>query len=125
MHLLGNLIWMILGGFISFILWCAAGLICCITIIGIPFGIQCFKISSFILWPFGKDVDIGQFGLGGFIGNLIWIIILGWELCITHMVIGLVLCLTIIGIPFGRQHYKFAKLALVPFGARIYVKSWI
>ena len=125
MHLLGNLIWMIFGGIVSFALWFAAGLVCCITIIGIPFGLQCFKIASLILWPFGKDVEIGHFGLGGLLGNLIWILVLGWELCITHLVIGLVLCITIVGIPFARQHFKFAKLSLVPFGARIYVKSWI
>ena len=125
MHLLGNLIWMILGGIVSFILWCVAGLVCSITIIGIPFGLQCFKIASLILWPFGKDVEIGHFGLGGLLGNLIWILVLGWELCMTHIIIGLVLCVTIIGIPFGRQHFKFAKLSLVPFGARIYVKSWM
>ena len=102
-----------------------AGLICCLTLVGIPFGIQCLKIAFFILWPFGKDVEIGKFGVGGFVGNLVWILLFGWELSVSHLVIGLVLCLTIIGIPFGKQHFKFAKLALLPFGARIFTKNWI
>ena len=81
--------------------------------------------SLFILWPFGKDVEISRFGIGGFVGNLIWIMVLGWGLSVTHLVIGLVFCLTIIRVPFGKQHFKFAKLALVPFGTRIYTKNWI
>jgi Domain of unknown function (DUF307). len=125
MYLLGNLLWALFGGLVSFVLWSAAGLLCCLTVVGIPFGIQCFKIAGFMLSPFCRDVDIGNFGIGGFVGNLLWIALLGWELSIMHLIIGLVLCLTIIGIPFGRQHLKFAKLALVPFGARIYTKSWI
>ncbi len=125
MHLLGNLIWIIFGGLVSSILWFVAGLLCCITFIGIPFGIQCFKIASFVFWPFGRDIDIGGFGLGGLVGNLIWILFLGWELFITHLVLGIIFYITIIGIPFGHQHIKLAKLSLVPFGARIYTKSWI
>jgi len=89
MYLLGNLVWMIFGGLVSFLLWTVAGLICCLTIVGIPFGLQCLKIASFILWPFGKDVEIGRFGVGGFIGNLLWILLLGWELALTHWYSGL------------------------------------
>jgi uncharacterized membrane protein YccF (DUF307 family) len=123
-HLLGNLIWIVFGGLISAILWTVAGILCCITFVGIPFGIQCFKIASFVLSPFGRDVEVGRFGLGGLAGNIIWIMLLGWELCITHLAAGLILCITIIGIPFGKQHFKLAKLSLIPFGARIYTKSW-
>lgn len=125
MHLLGNIIWIIFGGFFAAILWFIAGLVCCITFIGIPFGIQCFKISAFVLYPFGRDVEIKGFGIGRLVGNVIWIIILGWELCVYHLLVGLLLCITIIGIPFGRQHFKLAKLSLVPFGSRIYTKSWL
>lgn len=125
MHFLGNLIWIVFGGLIAAIFWFIAGVICCITLVGIPFGIQCFKISSFVFWPFGRDVDIGSFGFGGLIGNLLWILFLGWELFLSHVVAGLIFCITIIGIPFGKQHFKLAKLSLVPFGARIYTKSWI
>ncbi|MCX7773617.1 MAG: YccF domain-containing protein [Clostridia bacterium] len=125
MHLLGNLIWIVFGGLVSSILWLIAGFLCCLTFVGIPFGIQCFKIASFVLWPFGRDVDIGGFGIGGLLGNFIWILLLGWELFVSHMVIALIFCITIIGIPFGKQHFKLAKLSLVPFGAKIYTKSWI
>ncbi|NLX63634.1 MAG: YccF domain-containing protein [Clostridiaceae bacterium] len=124
MRLLGNFIWIVFGGFIAAILWFSAGVICCLTFIGIPFGIQCFKIAGFVLYPFGRDIEIKGFGFGGLVGNVIWIIVLGLELCICHLVIGFLLCITIIGIPFGKQHFKLAKLSLVPFGARIFTKSW-
>lgn len=125
MHLLGNVIWIVFGGLISAILWFIAGILCCITFVGIPFGIQCFKIASFVLSPFGRDIEIRGFGLGSFIGNILWIILLGWELCLSHLVVGLIFCITIIGIPFGKQHFKLAKLSLIPFGARIHTKSWL
>lgn len=119
MSLIGNILWLLLGGIVLAFLWAAAGLLVCLTIIGIPFGVQCFKFAGFVLWPFGRTVDVGDFGLGGLLGNIIWILLLGWELCISHLVVGAVLCLTIIGIPFGLQHLKLAKLAILPFGARI------
>jgi len=81
--------------------------------------IQCFKFAGFVLWPFGRQVDVGHFGFGGLLGNIIWILLLGWELCIIHLTLGLIFCITIIGIPFGIQHFKLAMLAIVPFGARI------
>lgn len=125
MHLLGNLIWVVFGGLVTAVLWFVAGVLCCISFVGIPFGIQCFKMASFVLWPFGRDVEVGGFGLGGFIGNILWIFLLGWELAISHLLFGLIFCITIVGIPFGKQHFKLAKLSLIPFGARIYTKSWI
>ena len=124
MNLLGNLIWILFGGLVASLLWTMAGLLACVTIVGIPFGIQCFKLAGFVLMPFGRTVDAGSFGFGGLIGNLIWILLLGWELAVTHAVFGLVLCLTIIGIPFGRQHFKMAILALVPFGAKVRNDAW-
>jgi uncharacterized membrane protein YccF (DUF307 family) len=123
MSLIGNLLWFLLGGLIMSILWAVAGLLVCITIIGIPFGLQCFKFAGFVLWPFGRQVDVGHFGFGGLLGNIIWILLLGWELCITHLTLGLIFCITIIGIPFGIQHFKLAMLAILPFGARITVSS--
>ncbi|QVK20901.1 YccF domain-containing protein [Mycoplasmatota bacterium] len=119
MSLIGNLIWLIFGGLLSAIFWFLTGLLFSITIIGIPFGLQCFKISKLVLWPFGRDVQVGEFGVGGLIGNIIWLILFGWELCLCHIVIGILLSITIIGIPFGKQHFKFALLALLPFGAKI------
>jgi uncharacterized membrane protein YccF (DUF307 family) len=119
MKTLGNLIWLIFGGIIAAFLWIIAGLLLCVTIIGIPFGVQCFKIAEFVLWPFGREIYPGNFGIMGFLGNIIWILVLGIELCIAHLLIGLVFCITIVGIPFGLQHFKLAKLALIPFGAEI------
>ena len=124
MNLLGNLLWLILGGLVASLLWMLAGLLSCLTIVGIPFGIQCFKLSGFVLTPFGRVVETGRFGMGGLIGNLLWILLLGWELAVTHVVLGVLFSITILGIPFGRQHFKMAALALVPFGARIRVSAW-
>lgn len=117
--LIGNLLWLILGGIIAAILWTLAGLILCVTFVGIPFGLQCFKIARLVLFPFGKDVDIGNFGIFGVIGNIIWILVLGWELFLTHLVFAGICAITVIGIPFAIQHLKLAKLALIPFGTNI------
>jgi uncharacterized membrane protein YccF (DUF307 family) len=120
MSFLGNIIWLIFGGIIGAIVWALVGLLWCISIIGIPFGVQCFKIAAFVLWPFGREIEVGNFGAGGLIFNIIWIILFGWEFAIGHLIIGAVFCLTIVGIPFGLQHFKLAKLGLIPFGARIH-----
>jgi uncharacterized membrane protein YccF (DUF307 family) len=122
MNFIGNIIWLVFGGIIAAVLWLIAGLLLCITIIGIPFGVQCFKIAGFVLWPFGREVEIGNFGAAGLIFNVIWLLLFGWELAVAHVIVGAIFCITIIGIPFGLQHFKFAKLGLIPFGARIY---WI
>ncbi|MDQ7826209.1 MAG: YccF domain-containing protein [Candidatus Eremiobacteraeota bacterium] len=119
MNFLGNIIWVLCGGIIAAIAWSLAGLILCVTIVGIPFGLQCFKISAFVLWPFGKEITVGNFGVGGLLFNIIWIILFGWEFAIGHLVLGIIFYITIIGIPFGNQHFKLAKLGLVPFGAEI------
>ncbi|GAB6108675.1 YccF domain-containing protein [Fusibacter bizertensis] len=118
MSLIGNLIWIIFGGLLSSIAWLLAGLILCITVIGIPFGMQCFKIAGLTLAPFGKNVELGDFGAFGFLGNILWIAFLGWELCVLHLIAAVILGITIVGLPFAKQHLKLAGLALVPFGAR-------
>jgi len=119
MSVLGNLIWLVFGGFLAAIAWAFAGILLCITVVGIPFGVQCFKIAGLSLTPFGRDVEIGDFGAGGLLGNVIWILVLGWELFLCHVTAALILGITIVGIPFAKQHIKLAKLALVPFGAQI------
>jgi len=119
MSFIGNLIWLIFGGLLGAIAWGLAGLLLCITIIGIPFGLQCFKIAGFVLWPFGREIELGNFGAGGLIMNIIWVILFGWELFLGHLVVAAIFFITIIGIPFGWQHVKLAKLGLIPFGARI------
>jgi len=120
MNLTGNIIWLLFGGIFVAILWFVSGLILCVTIIGIPFGVQCFKVAGFVLWPFGKEIELGHFGFGGLIFNIIWLIFFGWEFAIAHLIIGLIFCITIIGIPFGFQHFKLAQLGLIPFGAQIH-----
>jgi len=116
---IGNIIWFLLGGFISFILWMVAGIILCVTIIGIPFGLQCIKIAGYVLWPFKKDVIIGKVGAGRLVGDILWIVIFGWEFAAFHAILGVLFYITILGIPFGKQHFKFAQLSLVPFNSKV------
>ncbi|MEQ8237138.1 MAG: YccF domain-containing protein [Syntrophomonadaceae bacterium] len=120
MRFLGNLVWLLIGGIIMAIGWFLAGAILCITIIGIPFGLQCFKIAGFVLWPFGRDIELGNFGAGGLIFNVIWVIVFGWEFFLAHLLTAAIFFISIIGIPFGLQHVKLAKLGLIPFGAKIH-----
>ena len=117
MKLIGNLIWFLLVGFLSFLSWAVAGFILCITVIGIPFGLQCFKIANLFLWPMGHTVTT-HFSAHP-IANLIWLILFGWEFCIGCVAAGILFSITIIGIPFGRQCFKLAELAICPFGAHI------
>ena len=116
---LGNIIWFLLGGIVLALAWMIAGLLCCLTVIGIPLGLQCFKFAGLALWPFGRDIDFSRMGAVSLLANIIWLVFCGFELAVTAAVLGAVFCLTLIGIPFGLQYFKFAKLALMPFGARI------
>ena len=118
MNLLGNILWLIFGGFISAISWCLAGVLWCITFVGIPIGLQCFKFASLSISPFGKNVQYGG-GFGSMILNIFWLILSGIPLALEHLAMGIFLCITIVGIPFGLQHFKIAKLALLPFGAKV------
>ncbi|WP_427814693.1 YccF domain-containing protein (plasmid) [Enterococcus sp. 22-H-5-01] len=118
MSCLGNIIWLIFGGLLGGLSWCVAGIFWCITIIGIPIGMQCFKLASLSFAPFGKDV-IYQSTRMNLIINIIWLIISGIPLAIGHLISAALLCITIIGIPFAAQSLKLARLALMPFGAKI------
>lgn len=122
MNLLGNIIWLIFGGIIVFLEYMIAGLILCITIIGIPFGLQCFKIGILSLAPFGQQVREanGTSGCLSTIFNIIWILIGGIWIALTHLFFGLLLAITIIGMPFARQHFKLMSLSFTPFGKEIY-----
>lgn len=115
MRILGNIIWIICGGFISWLGWVFAGCLWCITILGIPVGLQCFKLSSISLNPFGKEVRY-EGGAGSVLLNILWILFSGVELALGNAMLGVLLCITIIGIPFGKQFFKIAKVALCPFG---------
>jgi uncharacterized membrane protein YccF (DUF307 family) len=121
MRTIGNLLWLILGGIWLALGYLLGGLVMCVTIIGIPFGIQAFKIAGLVLWPFGRTVvarpDAG--GVAEVIFNVIWLVLVGWGIFVAHIVSGLILCLTIIGIPFGIQSFKLSVLALWPFGREI------
>ena len=118
MNLIGNILWCLLGGLVSALSWFFAGLLWCITIVGIPVGLQCFKFASLSLFPFGKEVVYGG-GAGSLLLNIIWLLVTGLPLAVAHALWGCVLCITIIGIPFGRQFFKIARLALTPFGSRV------
>ena len=119
MSLLGNIIWIIFGGFFEALGWLIAGIFWSITIIGIPYGKQCFKMAKLQLAPFGKEVEDNGTTALGFIANLIWLILFGWELALINLISALFFTITIIGIPFAKQNLKLAKLSLMPFGKRI------
>jgi uncharacterized membrane protein YccF (DUF307 family) len=124
MRLLGNLIWLLFGGLATALGWWVAGLLAAITIIGIPFSIAAFRIGTFTLWPFGKEVvdrpepDEGR-KLLVLLGNIVWIILGGIWLALAHLFFALLLGITIIGIPFAVQHLKLAHLSLTPYGKMI------
>jgi uncharacterized membrane protein YccF (DUF307 family) len=121
MNFLGNLIWLIFGGFFAALGYFFGGIILCITIIGIPFGLQCFKLAGLVLFPFGKKVvsDSSQSGCLSVFANIIWIIFAGIEVALTHIIMGALLYISIIGIPWGRQHFKLLEISLMPFGKRV------
>ena len=121
MRTIGNILWLVLAGFWLAVGYAVAGLMLCVTIIGIPFGVQSFKLAGYSLWPFGRvvvtDPDAGS--ALGCVGNVLWLVLAGWWLAIGHVVTGVALCLTIIGIPLGVANFKLALLALVPFGKTV------
>ena len=118
MKLLGNIIWILFGGLFIALYYFMFGLLLCLTVVGIPFGLQLMKMAGFALWPFGHEVQAGPQDSGclSVCMNILWIIFGGIEIALTHLGLGVAFCVTIIGIPFGLQHFKMALLALVPFG---------
>ena len=121
MNTLGNIFWLLLGGIATGLGYYVAGLVLCVTIIGIPFGVQLFKIGTYAFWPFGyelgdKPSQQGCLSLGF---NIIWIMFGWWEIAILHVLFGALLCITIVGIPLGLAHFKIAIAALIPFGKEI------
>src|SRR5215471_1319413 len=121
MNTLGNLVWLLCGGFFTALGYFVMGFVFCVSIIGIPFGIQCFKIGMLELWPFGKRV-VTTSSSGGCLSllfNIIWILTGGIYTALVHLVFAVLLFITVIGIPFGRQHLKLVELTLAPFGKTI------
>ncbi len=120
MRTLGNIIWFVLAGWWLALGYVLAGLIAFILIITIPFGIASFRLAGYVVWPFGRTVEVGaDMGALSLIGNIIWIILFGWELAIAHVVAGLLLCVTIIGIPLGIACFKMVPLTFLPLGSRV------
>ena len=118
MKTLGNILWFLFGGLAGGLAWVLAGCLWCITIVGIPVGTQCFKFARLAFFPFGKEIVYGGGGVS-FLANLIWILLFGWEMAVGYLILGLVWCITIVGIPIGRQCFKMAKLSFMPFGAQV------
>jgi len=121
MNTLGNLIWLIFGGFFAALGYLFGGIVLCCTIVGIPWGLQCFKLAELVLWPFGRDVisDGSNAGCLATLCNIVWLLFGGLYTALIHLVMGIVLSITIIGIPWGRQHFKLIEISLFPFGKKI------
>lgn len=121
MSILLNIIWFILGGFLIALAYILGGILLCLTIIGIPFGIQCFKLSILGMAPFGREVRETEppGGVIAVIMNIIWIILPGLELALAHLLLAAFFAITIIGLPLAAQHLKMTRLAILPFGFRV------
>lgn len=121
MKLIGNIVWLVFGGIIIAIEYCIGSLLLMITIVGIPFGVQTLKLAGLAMWPFGRTTVVHSRASGCLyiIMNLFWLIFGGLCIALSHAVVGAIFCITIIGIPFGMQHFKLVSLALTPFGRDI------
>ncbi len=117
MRLIANIIWIVTGGWLTALMWLVFGFVCCVTIIGIPFGLQCFKFTKLSLAPFGRHVEIHP--LRHPIANTLWAVFLGWEMAAAYFAAGVAACVTIVGIPAGIVSFKTMKLAFLPFGAKV------
>lgn len=118
MSIIGNVLWILLGGLIVAVLYFIAGLILCCTIIGIPFGLQLMKIALVALFPFGRDVEIMKNSGCLTIGfNILWVVFGWWEIAVVHLIFACILALTIIGIPFAKAHWRLMKMSFLPFGS--------
>ena len=121
MKAFGNIIWLVVGGLLIALFYYLVGLLMCITVIGIPFGVQLFKLGTYALWPFGHEIvnSPGEPGCLSSIMNLIWILFGWWEVSLIHLVCGLLFCLTIVGIPWGLLHFSMIIPSIFPFGKEI------
>ena len=121
MKAIGNILWFLFGGFIIALIYYLVGLLMCITIIGIPFGVQLFKLGTYALWPFGHDLVYrpNEPGCLSSLMNLIWILLGWWEIALLHLAFGLLFCVTIIGIPWGLKHFSLAIASVFPFGKEV------
>lgn len=120
MRLILNVLWLVLSGFWLFLGYLAAGIVLCILIVTFPWGIASFRIGLYALWPFGREIVAKRSaGVGSFLGNVVWVILAGWWLALGHIVTGLLLCVTIIGIPLGIANFKLVPVSLMPLGKEV------
>ena len=120
LRLLLNLIWLVVQGWILALAYLVAGVIACLLVVTIPFGIASFRLAAFVVWPFGHTtVRAPGAGLASAVGNLLWFLVAGWWLAVIHVLSGIAFCLTIIGIPFGVASFKLAAVGLFPLGKRV------
>jgi uncharacterized membrane protein YccF (DUF307 family) len=121
MNLAGNILWLIFGGFFSALGYFFGGIMLCITVVGIPWGLQCFKLAELVLWPFGRQVVSSSENTGclTILCNIVWLLCGGLYTALIHVVFGLLLTITIIGIPFAKQHFKLVEISMMPFGKTI------
>lgn len=121
MRFLGNIIWLVFGGILIALEYFISSLILFVTIVGIPFGLQTLKLAGLALWPFGSEIRYKKYAPGclSTFMNIFWLLIGGIWICLSHLILGIIFAITIIGIPFARQHFKLASLALTPFGREV------
>ncbi len=120
MRTVGNVLWLLLAGWWLALGYVVAGVVAFVLIVTIPFGIASFRLAGFVLWPFGRTVEWRRSaGVFSLIGNIVWLVFVGWELALAHLLAGLLLCVTVIGIPFGVACWKMIPLALVPLGRQV------
>ena len=121
MNFIGNVLWLVFGGLAAALGYIFGGFVLCVTLVGIPFGLQCFKLAGLMLWPFGRRVVSTNSGMGclSIFANIIWLICGGLYTALVHLVFAAILFITIIGIPFARQHLKLMELSLMPFGKAV------
>jgi uncharacterized membrane protein YccF (DUF307 family) len=121
MSLLGNIIWLVLGGFVAAVSYIIGGLLMCITIVGIPFGLSAINLGMAVFAPFGKRVVQVPSGSGfiQMVFNILWLVFFGWGIGLAHLIVGVLLCITVIGLPFGQQHLKLIPIALLPFSYKL------
>ncbi len=121
MNFIGNIIWLVFGGLLAALGYIVGGFVLCITVVGLPWGLQCFKIAGLVLWPFGKRVisDSNNTGCLSLLCNIIWLLCGGLYTACVHIVFGILLFITIIGIPFARQHFKLVEISMMPFGKTV------
>lgn len=120
-----NVLWFVLSGFWLWLGYVLAGLVCCVLVVTIPWGIASFRLASYAAWPFGREVvERPGAGVGALLGNVVWVVVAGWWLALTHIATGLALCLTVVGIPLGIANFKLIGVALLPLGKQIVTRRY-